>query len=102
MIAPLRGPAILRPMTKESLKQRLARLNHHSTLRVTTIGRKTGKRHMVTTWFLVDEETVYLATLKLRRDWSRNVMKNSQVDLDIAGEVLKGRAKQIVGAKRLE
>ena len=88
-------------MPKESLKQRLTPLKDRSTLRLTTLGRKTGKRHTVTTWFLVDGETVYLATLKMKRDWPRNVMKNGEVELDIAGEVLKGRAKQIVDAKRL-
>ena len=89
-------------MANESLKQRLTPLKDRSTLQLTTIGRKTGKRHTVTTWFLVDGETVYLATLKMKRDWPRNVMKNGEVELDIAGEVFKGRAKLIDDAKRLE
>jgi deazaflavin-dependent oxidoreductase (nitroreductase family) len=89
-------------MVKESLKQRLAPLKNRSTLRLTTLGRKTGKRHTVTTWFLVDGETIYLATLNLKRDWARNVMKNGKVELDIAGEVFKGHAKQIADAKQLE
>jgi deazaflavin-dependent oxidoreductase (nitroreductase family) len=89
-------------MAQESLKQRLTPLKDRSTLQVTTIGRKTGKRHTVTTWFLVDGETVYLATLKLKRDWVRNVKRNSVVELDIGGEVFKGHAKQITDAKKLE
>ena len=44
---------------------------------------------------------MYLATLKLKRDSPRNVMKNGAVALDIAGEVFKGRAKKC-DAKRLE
>ena len=89
-------------MAKDTLKQRLTALKDRSTLRVTTIGRKTGKRHTVTTWFLVDGDTVYLATLRLKRDWPRNVMKNGHVELAIGGEGFRGRAKQITGAKRLE
>jgi deazaflavin-dependent oxidoreductase (nitroreductase family) len=89
-------------MAKESLKQRLAAVKDRSTLRLTTIGRKTSKQHTVTVWFLVDGETVYLATLKMKRDWPRNVMKNGHVELNVADEVLKGRAKQITDAKRLE
>ena len=89
-------------MAKESLKQRLAALKERSTLRLTTIGRRTGKRHTVTTWFLVDGETVYLATLKMKRDWPRNVMKNGRVELEIGGEVFKGHAKQIAGVEQLE
>jgi deazaflavin-dependent oxidoreductase (nitroreductase family) len=89
-------------MAKESLKQRLAAVKDRSTLRLTTSGRKTSKQHTVTVWFLVDGETVYLATLKLKRDWPRNVMKNGHVELNVADEVLKGRARQITDAKRLE
>jgi hypothetical protein len=89
-------------MAIESLKQRLAPLKDRSTLRLTTLGRKTGRRHTVTTWFLVDGETVYLATLKMKRDWPRNVMKNGHVELDIAGQIFKGQAQQIVDAKQLE
>ena len=56
-------------MAKESLKQRLTPFKDHSTLQLSSIGRKTGRRHTVTIWFLVDGETVYLATLKMKRDW---------------------------------
>lgn len=89
-------------MTKEALARRLAPLKDRGTLRLTTIGRKTGKRHTVTVWFLVDAETVYLVTLKLKRDWPRNVMKNGEVELDIGGQVFKGHAMQIIHARRLE
>ena len=89
-------------MTKEALEQRLAALQGRSTLQLTTIGRKTGRRHTVTTWFLVDGKTVYLVTMRLQRDWPRNLIKNGQAELDIAGKVFKGRAKQILEAKRLQ
>ena len=88
-------------MAKESVQPRLAAFSNSSTLQLTTVGRKTGKRHTITTWFLVDGETVYLATLKLRRDWPRNVIKNGSVELDFGGTVFKGSAKQIVDAKQL-
>ena len=88
-------------MSKESLKVRLSPLKDRSTLQLTTLGRKTGKRHTVTVWFVIDGDTVYLVTLRLNRDWPRNVMKNGSVELDIAGNVFKGHAKQIVEAKRL-
>lgn len=83
------------------MKQRLAALKDRSTLQLTTIGRKTGKRHTVTVWFLVDGQTVYLVTLRLKRDWPRNVLKNGVVELDIDGNVFKGHAKQMVDTKRL-
>jgi len=89
-------------MAKESLKQRLAAVKDRSTLRLSTIGRKTGKRHTVTVWFLVDGEAVYLVTSNMKRDWIRNVMKNGHIELAVGDEVLKGRAKRITDAKRLE
>ena len=89
-------------MSRESLQQRLARLKDESTLELTTTGRRTGKRHMVTVWFVVHGQTVYLVTLKIRRDWPRNLMKDGTVELDIAGEIFKGHAKVIADAKRLE
>jgi len=88
-------------MVKTSLKSRLAGLSDNGTLQLTTLGRKTGKPHTVTTWFLVDGETVYLVTLKLQRDWPRNLMKNGHAELDIGGKVFQGRATQIVDATRL-
>jgi deazaflavin-dependent oxidoreductase (nitroreductase family) len=89
-------------MAKDTLEQRLASLKDRSTLRATTIGRKTGKPHTVTTWFLVEHDSVYLVTLRLNRDWPRNLIKNGQIELRIDGEVFKGRAKQITNAKGLE
>ena len=88
-------------MAKGSAKPRLAAFSDHSTLQLTTFGRKTGKRHTVTTWFLVEGQTVYLVTLRLQRDWPRNLMKNGQVELDFGGTVFRGNAEQIVDAKRL-
>ena len=89
-------------MAKDTLEQHLTSLKDRSTLRVTTIGRKTGRRHTVTTWFLVEGDTVYLVTLRLKRDWPRNLIKNGQVELRMDGELFKGRAKQITNTKQLE
>ena len=88
-------------MSKIALKTRLGALSTQSTLRLTTIGRNTGRRHTVTVWFLVDSGTVYLVTLKLKRDWPRNVIKNGAVELDIAGNVFNGHAKPITNAKQV-
>jgi len=88
-------------MAKESVKQRLVPLKNRSTLQLATIGRRTGTRHTVTVWFLVDGGMVYLVTSKMKRDWVRNVMKNGTVELDI-GAVFKGHAKQMIHTEQLE
>ncbi len=88
-------------MAQAFLQSRLAALKDRGTLRLTTIGRKSGKRHTVTVWFLVDDEVIYLVTLRLRRDWPRNVRANGRVELDIGGKHFTGQATQIVDARAL-
>jgi deazaflavin-dependent oxidoreductase (nitroreductase family) len=85
----------------KSTDRQLAQLAHKSTLQVTTFGRKTGKRHTRTVWFLVEGGTVYLVTLNLQRDWPRNVMKNGRVELDIDGNRFAGTAVLIEDRRRL-
>jgi deazaflavin-dependent oxidoreductase (nitroreductase family) len=86
-------------MARDDLAARLAALDRHRTLRLTTRGRKTGKRHTVTVWFLVDGKTLYLVTMNMKRDWPRNVRKNPAVELDIGGTKLKGTSELVRGRK---
>jgi len=54
------------------------------TLKISTIGRRTGRRHDVTTWFAVDSDgRLFVATQDTRRDWVKNAMKNPSVDITI-------------------
>ena len=86
---------------KSSLSSRLALVKNISTAQVTTRGRKSGKPHTVTTWFLVDGEAVYLATMKMNRDWTRNIVKNGHVELTIDGTTFTGRGTRITAPDRL-
>jgi hypothetical protein len=81
------------------LLARLAAIADRGTLQITTRGRKTGNPHTVTTWFLIDGTTVFLATLDAKRDWVRNVAKTPAVDLDIDGLRLRGRASVVEDAE---
>jgi deazaflavin-dependent oxidoreductase (nitroreductase family) len=78
-----------------SLRDRLARLAHHSTLRLTHHGRRSGKPYEVTIWFMVEGEAVYLVTANRERQWVRNVAANPSVVLRLAGETFTGRAEPI-------
>lgn len=89
-------------MANQPLKLPLASLNDHSTLQLTTLGRKTGKRHTVPVWFVVEGDTVYLGTLKLKRDWPRNAKKNGYVEIKIGETTLTGHATQITNPKQLD
>ncbi len=87
---------------KRSAAPRLAPVKDCSTLELTTIGRVSGKRHTVTVWFLVDGDRLYLVTLKMGRDWPRNLLKNGSVELQIGGRRLQGQARRITDPKRFE
>jgi deazaflavin-dependent oxidoreductase (nitroreductase family) len=79
---------------------RLAALNGRWTCRITTRGRRTGKPHTVTIWFLADGERLYLGTMNAKRDWVRNVAKNPEVEFAIGDLTVHGRAHAITDPSR--
>ena len=83
---------------KADLTARLASLADHSTLRITTRGRRTGKPHTVPIWFVADGTTLYLATLNAKRDWVRNVRKIPDVTLALGSLRVRGRASVVTDA----
>ena len=63
------------------------------TTRLTHFGRKTGKPHEVTIWFILDGDRLYVGTANVKRQWVRNVQKTPQVKLSIGGEAFEGTAR---------
>jgi deazaflavin-dependent oxidoreductase (nitroreductase family) len=60
------------------------------TLTITTIGRRSGKRHDTTIWFAVDDdERVFIWTRDPKRDWVRNVLVNPTVEIRMGGVTRK-------------
>jgi len=78
-----------------SRSQRLARVQHARTTRLTHIGRKSGKPYEVTIWFTVDGADITLYTQNRKRQWIQNVLANPRVTLRIAGETFEGRLQPI-------
>lgn len=54
------------------------------TLRLATIGRKTGRRHEVTINFVADERRLFVSTADNSRDWVRNLLKNPSCEVTIS------------------
>ena len=79
-------------MPPSELSTRLAAVKDRGTCRITTRGRKSGKPHTVTIWFVTEGTTVYLGTLDARRDWVRNVAATPDVVLDLGDLRVRGRA----------
>jgi deazaflavin-dependent oxidoreductase (nitroreductase family) len=72
---------------------RLRQVVGKQTTRLTHYGRKTGKPHEVTIWFVLDGDRLYIGTATVNREWVQNVQKTPQVKLSIAGENFKGTAR---------
>jgi len=77
-------------------QKRLEAAGSRSTCRITTRGRRTGRPHTVTIWFATaGPERVVLGTLRLGRDWPKNVAANPEVEIQIGELKLKGRAARV-------
>ena len=72
---------------------RLKRVAGKQTTTLTHYGRKTGKAHEVTIWFVLDGGRLYLGTANMNRQWVRNVQKTPKIKLSIAGETFEGGAR---------
>jgi hypothetical protein len=77
-------------------QKKLESLKERSTCQITTRGRRTGRSHTVTIWFVVgDNGRIHLGTLKMGRDWPKNLAANPDVILEIGDLRLSGRAEQV-------
>jgi deazaflavin-dependent oxidoreductase (nitroreductase family) len=86
------------PGSPTGVAARLAGVAGRATCRLTHQGRKTGRPHEVTIWFLVDGEKVYLTTMNMQRQWTRNVQANPDVVLRVGDERFAGRAEVVADA----
>lgn len=76
-----------------TINERLRKVASGSTLQLTHIGRKSGKAHQVTIWFVVEGEKVFLPTANVDRNWVRNVRKTPHVEFSIDSEKFAGEAR---------
>jgi len=83
-------------MISPGTMERLNKVAREKTVRLTHYGRKSGKPYQVTIWFLVDGPTVYLMTMNMKRQWTQNVQKRAEVELEIGGERFKARVEAVV------
>ena len=72
---------------------RLERVAGKQTTTLTHYGRKTGKPHEVTIWFVLDGDRLYIGTANVNRQWVRNVQKTPKIKLSMGGETFEGNAR---------
>ena len=63
------------------------------TTRLTHVGRKTGKLHEVTIWFVLDGDKLYIGTANVSRQWVQNLQKTPKVKLSVGGENFTATAR---------
>ena len=81
--------------------ERLAGVARWPRCRLAHWGRKTGRRHEVTIWFLVDGGIVYLVTGDRRRQWVQNVLARPGVELRVDGETFRGAVEPVTRADEM-
>lgn len=74
----------------------LAELADANVCYLTTVGRRTGKRHTIEIWFALRDNTLYLLSGGGdSADWVRNLRKTSAVRVRVGGRTLEGNAREI-------
>jgi deazaflavin-dependent oxidoreductase (nitroreductase family) len=73
----------------------LAPLARHWNCRLTTVGRSSGQPRTVTIWFALGADCIYLTGGPEGPNWSRNARAHPDVELQIGGTRLRGRARVV-------
>jgi len=81
------------PKPKDDLKERLARYRQ---IKLSVIGRKSGKTISIPVWFVLEGEKLYLLPVKgSDTQWYRNVLKNPSIRIDARDAEAEVRAMPI-------
>ena len=84
------------PNPTEALKDRLSRYRQ---IKLSVIGRKSGKTISIPVWFVLEDQKVYLLPVQgSDTQWYRNVLKNPSIQIDARGAESEFRVKPIQGS----
>lgn len=72
---------------------RLRMVAGKKTTRLTHYGRKTGKPHEVTIWFVLENDRLYIGTANAKRQWVQNVQQTPNIKMIIGDERFDGTAR---------
>ena len=85
---------------KGSLKDRLARYRQ---IKISVIGRKSGKTISIPVWFVLDGEKLYLLPVQgSETQWFKNVLQNPEIRIDARGVEASFRASPLTDAKAVK
>ena len=87
------------PSSGETLKERLARYRQ---IKISVIGRKSGKTISIPVWFVLEGKKVYLLPVQgSDTQWYKNVLKNPRIRIDARGAEAEFQAIPITDAKQV-
>ena len=88
------------PTVKNGLKERLSRYRQ---IKISVIGRKSGKTISIPVWFVLEGEKLYLLPVQgSDAQWYKNVIKNPQIRIDGRGVEEELRAVPITDANPVQ
>ena len=87
-------------MKESDLKDRLARYRQ---IKISVIGRKSGKTISIPVWSVLEGETLYLLPVQgSDTQWYKNVLQNPSIRIDARGAEAEFRAVPITEAKAVK
>lgn len=86
--------------SKETLKDRLARYRE---IKISVIGRKSGKRISIPVWFVLEGDKLQLLPVAgSESQWYKNLRKNPSITIDARGAEAEFQATAVTGAKAVK
>ena len=79
---------------ESGIGSKLKKVASYQTMRLTHLGRKSGKRYEVTIWFVVDGDEICLNG-NVDTQWPRNLQANPQVTMRIGQDIFHGKANLV-------
>jgi hypothetical protein len=88
------------PSSQNDLKDRLARYRQ---VKISVIGRKSGKTISIPVWFVLEGKNLYLLPVRgTETQWYKNVLKNPSIGIDARGVGAEFRATRVTEAKAVK
>jgi deazaflavin-dependent oxidoreductase (nitroreductase family) len=88
------------PSSKETLKERLSRYRQ---IKISVIGRKSGRTTSIPVWFVLEGDKLYLLPVQgSDTQWYKNVLQNPQIRIDALGAGAESRATPVTDAKAVK
>ena len=88
------------PSARDSLKERLAKYRQ---IKLSVIGRKSGKPISIPVWFVLEGEKLYLLPVQgSDTQWYKNALKNPSIRIDARGAEEEFRAKPTTEANEVK